>query len=178
MTMSDHSQAENQPDSGFEPQPSKTRIKQEMHALQDLGERLIGLEPARIAELDLPEKLVDALREIRKITSHGARRRQLQLIGKLMRTIDPQPVEARLDAWQHTGQRHTAWLHQLERWRDRLTSDETAVTEFMQTYPEADAGQLRTLLRNAEKEKLAGKPPKSYRALFQLLRQIVPEMKG
>ncbi len=176
--MSDHPQTVSQSDPESESRPSKTRLKQEMHALQALGERLVELEPARIAELDLPEKLAEALLEARKITSHGARRRQLQFIGKLMRTVDPLPVQEKLDAWQHTGLRHTAWLHQLERWRDHLISDETAVTEFVQTYPHTDVRQLRTLLRNIEKEKLAGKPPHSFRALFQLLRQIIPEIPG
>ncbi|MXS85076.1 DUF615 domain-containing protein [Nitrosomonas sp. HPC101] len=171
MTVSNHL-----PDiSESESQPSKTRLKQEMHALQALGERLVELEPARIAELDLPEKLIDALQEARKITSHGARRRQMQFIGKLMRTVDPLPVQEKLDAWQHSSLKHTAWLHQLERWRDRMISDESAVTEFVQSYPQIDVRQLRTLLRNIERERQADKPPKSFRALFQLLRQIIPE---
>ncbi len=177
--MSDHRQQNNfPPDSELESQPSKTRVKQEMHALQALGERLVELDPSRIAELDLPERLADALLEARKMTGHGARRRQLQFIGKLMRMVDPLPIQEKLDAWQHTGLRHTAWLHQLERWRDRLVSDEKMVTEFIQAYPDTDVHQLRTLLRNIEKEKLAGKPPKSFRMLFQLLRQIIPEVAG
>lgn len=177
--MSDHRQQNNfPPDPEPESQPSKTRVKQEMHALQALGERLVELDPSRIAELDLPERLADALREARKMTSHGARRRQLQFIGKLMRTVDSSLIQEKLDAWQHTGLRHTAWLYQLERWRDRLVSDEKTVTEFVQVYPDTDVHQLRTLLRNIEKEKLAGKPPKSFRALFQLLRQIIPEVAG
>lgn len=174
MTVSNHPQ--DTPDSNLESRPSKTRLKQEMHALQELGERLAELEPAKIAELDLPEKLVDALLAARTITSHGARRRQMQFIGKLMRAIDAVPVQEKLDAWQHSSMQHTAWLHRLERWRDRLISDETAVTEFIQHYPQTDVRQLRTLLRNIEKEKLADKPPKSFRALFQLLRQVIPEI--
>ncbi|WP_292976272.1 ribosome biogenesis factor YjgA [Nitrosomonas sp.] len=174
MTVSDPPQDDTDIDP--ESRPSKTRLKQEMHALQELGEQLVELEPARITELDLPEKLTDALFAARKITSHGARRRQMQFIGKLMRAIDPVPVQEKLNVWQHSSVQHTAWLHQLERWRDRLISDETAVTEFMRHYPQVDATQLRTLLRNIEKEKLASKPPKSFRALFQLLRQTIPEV--
>lgn len=163
-------------DSNPESRPSKTRLKQEMHALQTLGEQLAELEPDKIMELDLPESLANALLEARHITKHGARRRQMQLIGKLMRSIDSAPIQEKLAAWQHTSVQHTAWLHQLERWRDRLMSDEAAITEFMEHYPHADAQQLRTLLRNIEKEKLADKPPKSFRALFKLLRQIIPEI--
>lgn len=175
MTESNHPPDISGSESESDSRPSKTRLKQKMHALQALGERLVELEPARIAELDLPEKLIDALQEARKITSHGARRRQMQFIGKLMRTIDPLPVQEKLNAWQHSSLQHTAWLHQLERWRDRMINDESAVTEFVQSYPQTDVRQLRTLLRNIEREKQADKPPRSFRTLFQLLRQIIPE---
>ncbi len=173
--MSTHQQDMLQSDTESTSQLSKTRRKQIMHTLQALGERLTELEPGQIAELALPENLTEALLEARKITQHGARRRQMQLIGKLMRTVDPVPIQEKLDTWQCSSLRHTTWLHQLERWRDRLLSDEAAVTEFLQTYPQVDVQQLRTLLRNIQKEKLANKPPKSFRALFQLLRQIIPE---
>jgi len=176
--VSHHQQDRFQSDTASESQPSKTRRKQAMHALQTLGERLIELEPGQIAELELPENLTDALLAARKITSHGARRRQIQFIGKLMRTVDPLPVQEKLDRWQSSGLQHTARLHQLERWRDRLLQDEAAVTEFVQRYPQTDIRQLRNLLRNIEKERLAGKPPASFRALFQLLRRIIPETPG
>lgn len=172
--MTDHQPTTS--DSNPESQPSKTRLKQEMHALQALGEQLTELDPIRIMELDLPEKLVDALLAARKITRRGARRRQMQFIGKLMRSIDPVPVQEKLAAWQHSSVQNTAWLHQLERWRDRLIHDETAVTEFVESYPQADVRQLRALLRNIEKERLANKPPKNFRALFKLLRQTIPEI--
>lgn len=155
-------------------QPSKTQRKKAMHALQVLGERLVALDDARLMELELPEKLITVLQEARKITKHGARRRQMQLIGKLMRDVDPTPIQQKLAIWQHAGGRQTVWLHQLEHWRDRLIEDASAVTELVAAYPQTDVRQLRTLLRNAEKEKQADKPPKSARALFRLLREIIP----
>jgi ribosome-associated protein len=170
-----HQKDTSQSDTELESLPSKTRVKQAMHALQELGEQLAKLDPAKISELDLPENLTEALLAARKMTKHGARRRQMQLIGKLMRSVDPGPVQQKLDTWQSSGLRHAAWLHQLERWRDRLLSDEAAVTEFAQTYPQADIQHLRGLLRNIQKEKLANKPPKSFRILFQELRKIIPE---
>lgn len=158
-----------------ESQPSKTRRKHAMHALQDLGEQLVDLDIKQIAELDLPERLVDAILEAKRITKHGARRRQLQYIGKLMREIDATPIQEKIDAWQSAGVYHTAWLHLLERWRQRLVTDDTALTEFGQHYPHADLQRLRTLARNSNKEKLAGKPPKNFRALFQELRTVILE---
>lgn len=162
-------------DSEQESPPSKTRRKHAMHALQDIGEQLVALDPRQIAEFDLPETLVDALLEAQRITKHEARRRQLQYIGKLMREIDAAPIREKINTWQGTNAHHTAWLHQLERWRERLLTDETAFTEFGQQYPHADLQRLRTLVRNTNKEKLTGKPPKSFRTLFHELRSIIPE---
>lgn len=160
----------------FEPLPvSKTRRKQEMHALQDMGEQLIQLDIKRLAELDLPETLADAILEAKRIRKHGALRRQRQLIGKLMRDVDPAPIQEKLDAWNGLSSQHTAWLHLLERWRERLLADELALGELGQKYPTADLQQLRLLTRNAEKERLANKPPKSFRTLFQELQKIIPE---
>ena len=160
----------------FEPLPvSKTRRKQEMHALQDMGEQLIQLDIKRLAELDLPETLADAILEAKRIRKHGALRRQRQLIGKLMRDVDPAPIQEKLDAWNGLSSQHTAWLHVLERWRERLLADELALGELGQKYPTADLQQLRLLTRNAEKERLANKPPKSFRMLFQELQKIIPE---
>jgi len=155
-------------------QPSKTKKKQEMHALQAVGEQLVELDMKRLNELDLPEQLMDAILEARQIQKHGARRRQLQYIGKIMRHIDVQPVQERLAAWARVPLEQTVWFHQLEHWRERLLEDEQALTEFAQQFPHADLQQIRLLIRNARKEKLADKPPKSFRQLFQVLREIVP----
>lgn len=155
--------------------PSKTKIKQQMHALQGIGEQLVTLSNEKLQELDLPERLLDAIREMKKIGKFGAQRRQLQYIGRLMRDIDPAPIIAKLDAWNGTSRQHTAYLHRLERWRDRLLEEDDALTELLSAHPEADAQRLRTLIRNALKEKELSKPPKSYRELFQLLREIIPE---
>ena len=154
---------------------SKTRRKQEMHALQDIGEQLIQLDSKRLAELDLPETLADAILEARQMRKHGALRRQMQFIGKLMRNVDAAPIQEKLDGWSGLSSRHTAWLHLLERWRERLLADEKALGELGQKYPSADLQQLQVLTRNAERERLASKPPKSFRMLFQALQKIIPE---
>lgn len=157
---------------------SKTRRKKEMHALQDMGERLVQLDLKHLQELDLPEALMDAILEARRMRAHGARRRQMQLIGKLMRGIDASPIQEKLGLLNGINQQQSARLHLLERWRDRLLADEQALTELVQTYPGADLQRLRALMRNANSEKLASKPPRSFRALFQELQRIIQPATG
>ena len=155
--------------------PSKTRLKQQMHALQDIGEQLIQLDLRRLTELSLPEGLTEAILEAKRMRKHGAIRRQMQFIGKLMRNVDATPIKQKLEAWNNVSLQQTAWLHGLERWRERLLSDEQALGELAQQFPAADLQQLRTLVRNAHKERLANKPPKSFRTLFQELQKIIPQ---
>ena len=167
----------NQPvvDEEEELQPSKTKIKKQMHELRDLGKELTDLGKDQLAQLDIPENLRDAIREMKNINKFGAQRRQIQYIGKLMREIDPAPILAKLDAWKGKSQGHVAYMHQLERWRDRLLENDSALTELLAAHPQADAQRLRTLIRNAQKEMEAGKPPKNFREIFQVLRDIIPE---
>lgn len=155
--------------------PSKTKIKKQMLELQDVGEQLVNLSKEQLAELDLPETLRDAVREMKRIHKFGAQRRQMQYIGRLMRETDPAPIIAKLEVWSGKSHQHIAWLHRVERWRDRLLEDETALTELLADHPEADTQRLRALIRNALKEKELNKPPKSYREIFQALRKVLPE---
>jgi ribosome-associated protein len=155
--------------------PSKTKIKQQMHELQDIGAELVALGKDQLAQLDLPETLRDAIREMHRINKFGAQRRQMQYIGKLMRDVDPAPIVAKLDAWKGRSQQHTVHLHQLERWRDRLLESDDALTELLAAHPQADAQHLRALIRNTKREQEAGKPPKNYREIFQALKEIIPE---
>ena len=155
--------------------PSKTKIKKQMHELRDLGEELTELGKDQLAQLDIPENLRDAIREMKNINKFGAQRRQMQYIGKLMRDVDTAPILARLDAWKGKSQHHIAYMHQLERWRDRLMESDAALTELLAAHPQADAQRLRTLIRNAQKEMEAQKPPRNFREIFQVLREIIPE---
>jgi ribosome-associated protein len=143
--------------------------------LQDLGEQLAALNKDQLNELDLPENLRDAINEVKRITKFGAISRQMQYIGRLMRDVDPAPIIAKLEIWNGTSRQHIAWLHQVERWRDRLLEDPNALTELLAAHPQADAQHLRALIRNALKEKELQKPPKSYREIFQALKDIIPE---
>jgi ribosome-associated protein len=152
---------------------SKTRRKRDMHALQDVGEQLVQLSADQLAQISLPEALLEAVQDARRITQFEARRRQMQYIGKLMRKIDVAPIQQKLDIWHGKSRSHTALMHQVERWRDRLLTDEAALGELAGTFPEADLQRLRALVRNSHKEHAEGKPPRSARALFQQLRQMI-----
>lgn len=155
--------------------PSKTKVKQQMHELQDIGAELVALGKDQLAQLELPETLRGAIREMHRINKFGAQRRQMQYIGKLMRDVDPAPIVAKLDVWKGRSQQHTVHLHQLERWRDRLLESDDALTELLAAHPQADAQHLRALIRNTKREQEAGKPPKNYREIFQALKEIIPE---
>jgi ribosome-associated protein len=159
----------------YDEQPSKTRRKQEMHDLQALGEQLVGINNERLRQLTLTDNLLAAIIEAKRITTHGARRRQMQYIGKLMRTIDAAPIQDKLDEWNGASRAQNAKFHQLELWRERLLADDQVLNELARECPAADLQKIRTLIRNARRELAAGQPPKSSRALFGELRAALLE---
>src|SRR5262249_47784647 len=135
------------------PEPvSKTQRKREMHALQELGEQLVGLTAAQLARLELPEKLLDAVQLAQQIHKFGALRRQLQYVGRLMRDVDSDAIAAQLEAWRGSARDATARLHALERWRDELIASDVAMADLAAAYPGCDTQRLRTLVRNARRE--------------------------
>lgn len=151
---------------------SKTKAKEEVEMLQDLGKRLVTVGNDRLKKLDIPESLLDAVLEAKKITSHGALRRQMQYIGKLMRDVDTDPIQEMLDELDGISNKANARFHALEKLRDRLIADEAVITTLKNDYPDLDVSALRTLRRNAIKEQTEQKPPKAYRAIFQLLKSL------
>jgi ribosome-associated protein len=156
-----------------EEKPSKTQRKREMHELQALGARLVELNSEQLASVALPEDLHQAIEQVRRMTKHEARRRQMQYIGRLMRSVDPGPIREKLKVWDGISAEHTARQHRVERWRDRLLEDENAVDELAGIHPGIDARRLRALARKAREERGAGSPPRAYRELFKALREIV-----
>jgi len=150
---------------------SKTKKKLEMHALQELGAALVALSAAHLERMVLPEALAQAVRDARGIRSHEARRRQVQLIGKVMRELDAGPIRAQLAAVDGGSAQERARHRRLEHWRARLLEDEGALTEFVSAHPGADLQNLRALLRNARKEQTQGRPPRAYRELFRVIRE-------
>jgi len=154
---------------------SKTKRKQEMLALQDLGEKLVTLPPDKLQQLDLPEVLTDAVCAAKRLTKFSAIRRQQQYVGRLMRNIDPAQIIEKLDTWGGKSVRHIARLHLIERWRTRLLNDATALEEFLNAFPSTDAQRLRTLIRNACAERLAHKSSRHHRSLFKEIDVSIPE---
>jgi ribosome-associated protein len=159
----------------FQTRPSKSQKKRDMHALQEMGTELAELSAERLARIDMPDALRDALREAQRLNRHEARRRQLQYIGRLMRDIDPAPIREALDAVKGASAAETARQHRLEKLRERLLGDEAVLTEIGAAHPGADITRLKQLRRGALHEREAGKPPKHFRELFRLLREIDDE---
>ncbi|HEX8964754.1 MAG TPA: ribosome biogenesis factor YjgA [Rhodocyclaceae bacterium] len=152
--------------------PSKSQKKREMTALQELGAELVALGRDQLARIELPEDLRGAVRDAQRFTQHEAHRRQLQYIGRLMRDLDPAPIRAALDEIKGVSAAATARLHNLERLRARLMEDESALGDIARAHPGADLQHLRQLRRNALKEQEQAKPPRAYRELFRVLREL------
>ncbi|MFN7778894.1 MAG: ribosome biogenesis factor YjgA, partial [Betaproteobacteria bacterium] len=153
--------------------PSKSERKREMQALQDLGVELAALPASRLAALDLPEPLREAFADLPRITQHEARRRHLQLIGKLMRSVDPAPIQEALDQANGKSRVAVALLHRCERLRDALLADDAALTTLLDEHPGLDAQPLRALIRSARREHAAGNPPRHARALYRTLHELL-----
>lgn len=151
---------------------SKTKAKEEVEALQELGKRLVNVSNDRLKKLDIPESLMDAVREAKRITAHGALRRQIQFIGKLMREVDTEPIQEMLDEIDGISNKANARFHALEKLRANIIADENLITTLKNDHPDLDVSALRTLRRNVIKEQAAQKPPKSYRAMFQFLKNL------
>jgi ribosome-associated protein len=156
--------------------PSKTRLKREMDALQELGETLVALDAARLATLDLPERLVDAIALARGITKHEARRRQMQYVGRLMRDVDPGPIRAALERFAAVPREEKARFALLERWRERLLDDAGALDAFVAEHPAADRDALLRATNAARAERGRGGPPHAFRELFRVLRRAVDDV--
>ncbi len=155
--------------------PSKSQLKREMTALQKLGEELIAESRDRIKRVPMPEDVRDAILECQQIKDYEGRRRQTQYVGKKMRTLEPHEIteiQKILDSWRGLSKADTAAMHALERHRDRLLKDDGALTELMAKHPKLDVQQVRTMIRNARKKQAEKKPPKAYREIFQLLKEL------
>ncbi len=152
--------------------PSKSQRKRESTALQDLGTELVALSKERLAKIDMPERLREALLDAQRFTKHEARRRQMQYIGKIMRDIDSAPLRAAMDEINGVSEAANIRQHRLERLRTRVMEDEAVFSEIGRDYPGADMQHLRQLRRNALKEAEQGKPPRAFRELFRELRDL------
>lgn len=153
---------------------SKSQMKRDMHALQALGEKLVELNDEHLQEMNLPDNLFNAIQEVKRIHQRGARRRQLQYVGKLMRKVDAEEIQQRYDDITLQSNKAVNLLHKIEEWRNRLLEEgDHGLEAFLQNYPQADRQQIRQLVRAAKTEHHQNKPKKSYRNLYQLLKTYI-----
>jgi ribosome-associated protein len=153
--------------------PSKSQRKRDSAALQDLGAELVEMSKLKLAAIPLDDDLREAIALAQSIKAHGGRKRQILYIGKLLRGTDVEPIREAIAKLDQTDAASVAHLHRLERWRERLlTEGNDALTQLLGEFPEADSQRLRQLIRNAQQEHAAGKPPKSSRELFKYLREL------
>lgn len=153
---------------------SKSQKKREADALQKLGVKLVDLNAKQLSTLPLPENLLKAINDAKLIKSHGAKRRQAQLIGKLMRASEFEEIIAAYDQILAEDSAVTASFHEVEQWRERLMSQgKDALTEFIDRYQPEDVQQLRQLIKKAMDDKLKQKNTGASKTLFRYLRSVV-----
>ncbi len=155
--------------------PSKSEAKRQSNELQKLGEQLVDAPRDRVKRVEMPEDVKEAILTCQSISNHEGRRRALQFVGKKMRTLDEEEIaviQRTIDSWKGASKAETAALHALERRREKLLADDKALTQLLAENPELDVQHLRTLIRNARKEQAENKPPKAYREIFQILKDL------
>ncbi|RKP59197.1 ribosome biogenesis factor YjgA [Pararobbsia silviterrae] len=165
-------------DDPYDGRPSKSQLKREMQELQVLGAELVALSKDAHKKMPLPENLDEAVREARRITDHEGKRRQLQYVGKVMRSLhdeEVQKIRAALDAYNGVSKAETVRLHAIERWRERLLADDAVLTEFVAKYPSADVQTGRNLIRSARRDQQQQRPPKHFRELFHWIKAAQDE---
>lgn len=153
--------------------PSKSQRKREMHAQFDLGKMLVDLPNSQLNKLALDESLYDAIYTCKNIHQHGARKRQLKLISKLLSEANTETIQLALDNFKAPQREAIAELHAIEDWRDRLiVEDDATLTEFISHHPCTNRQQLRQIIRNAKQTKSPERNKKAKRELFQLIKEL------
>jgi len=154
---------------------SKSQKKRDMLALQDLGAELVDLSVESIRKMDLPEQLLTAVLDAKRIptSKHGGFKRQMQYIGKVMRQVDAAPIAEQLEAMKAPNKKQTALHHLAERWRERMLEDATAVGAFVNEFPEADGAVLERYIQSSKDDKAKSRPPKHFRLLYQTLHDVI-----
>jgi ribosome-associated protein len=154
--------------------PSRSQQRREALEVFELAERVVALTDTQLRKLPLDDALRAAVQHTRRITQHIARKREIQYLAKLLRRDDDAvaAIRAHLEVDRDTQRRENARFHRLEQLRDRLVEDEAALTEVIDTYPDADRQQLRQLVKKARDERAADRPPAAYRELFKQLRAL------
>lgn len=161
--------------------PSKTQVKKALLELQDFGLALLDLPDATLDGLAMPGRLRDALHELRRMHAHGARKRQAQYVGKLLRDADLAPLRRALAAQREGRVLESRVLRQIETWRERLLAGDAALADWATAHPRSDLARLRALVRSARREQAVvpdarggpGGRGRAYRELFQALRAVL-----
>ena len=150
---------------------SKTQKKKEALSLQALGERLVTLSAEQLKDIELPSVMFNAVTLAKKLKKHGARSRQMQYIGTLMRKYDPQPVQEALQRMEQGNREQSAEHRKLETWRDELIAgNDLLIERFALQFPLADRLQLTILVQKAREELALNDPaPRASRSLFRYL---------
>jgi ribosome-associated protein len=165
------------PEAEFDDRPSKTQLKQRSHDLQELGVAVSELSHERLAGIEMPDALREAIETFRRTRSHEGRRRQMQYVGKLMRSADEEALREAVAAATLGSAKETLMLHETERWRAELIADDDAMTRWLHEHPETDTQQLRSLVRAARRDAAAAEPParqpRSFRELFQFIKPML-----
>lgn len=156
--------------------PSRSQQRREALATLTLAKQLVELQPTRLAKLELPEDVRDEVATTRRITAHVAHKRQLAYLAKIMRRHGDEAfaaVRAELGENRDRQRQENAAMHRLEALREQLLGDDdTALSGLITQYPTLDRQHLRSLIRQARSERDAGKPPRAYRDIFQLLKEL------
>ena len=159
--------------------PSKTALKAEDRARQDLGVALAELPAKRLAGLDMPDDLRQAIRDYQSITAHGAKKRQRKYLGRLLRNLDTEPFEKAIEEFRAGHRAEASVLHRVERWRDELVADEEALTRWMTEHPDTDVQHLRSLVRAARRQGAATtqaeRHGRAYRELFRVIHEYLAD---
>ena len=152
---------------------SRTQLKLEAESLQSLGLKLCELPSSKLKTLNLPSNLFEAILAMQKITSNGAKRRQSQYIGKLMRNFDSTEINNIMTFWDQQELKEKQHFHNIEMWRKKLVEEPTSINDFLSKFPTEEKLILLNTIKEAIEEKNKGKTPKYNRELFKLIKKII-----
>ncbi len=151
---------------------SKSQRKRDAHELLDLAKKLISMPESRLKRMPMDDDLREEVEFARSIRAHGARKRQLMTVGKMLRKRDTDELADAVNGIDQKNRKVNARFHHIEAWRDRLVEgNDQVLSELLEQSPTINVQTLRQLIRNAKKEARLGKPPAASRKLFKLLRE-------
>ncbi len=153
------------------PRPSKTQLKEQMHELQRLGQRLVDLPAGQLQRIELPERLLDQIGLAHRVKGREALRRQIQYIGRLMREVDVESIRSRLSLVVGESDLAVGLMHRCERLREQLLADDQALTRYLDEHRDVDAQWLKAKIRAARRERDEGAAPRHLRELYRWLHQ-------